>query len=359
MSEPKPIGSDAPTVSTPIQETGTLMARLFVVPAVIVCLLLGVAVVVVLFGSTSIDKPETIADLLARIESDSGERTAGMLLAPRAKESWQASQELALRFQQKDKFLKADEVEPTAQRMISILRKFPPGQDVDEPGPGQQYFLMISLGRLGTDSGVETLARLLKDSNSSTRRTALQSLAEMRGVAAARLAVPSILPLLTDPKPAVQMVACATLASLAERGNAVVIKAVSERLESDREIQWNAAMTLARLGDLRGKMVLLNMLERGYWEKLDLEYVENGSTIRRKFTDVEISNNLRSAIEAVVHLKDAELAGLVGVLQKDSSVVVRDAARAAVEKMGSQKAELTLRGVERFACRLIFDGEVW
>lgn len=349
------------TVATPASTapmTGTLMARLFVVPAIIVCLLLGVAVVVVLFGSTSIDKPETIADLLARIESDTGERTAGMLLSPHAKETWQASQELAQRLQNKEKFLTANEIEPTATRIVKLLEKFPAGQDVAEPGPGQQYFLMLALGRLASESAAAPLTNLLKDPNSTTRRTALQSLAEMRGTPAAKAVLPSVLPLLNDAKPEVQMVACATVASLADRGDNAAIKAVATRLESDREIQWNAAMTLARLGDLRGKMVLLNMLERGYWEKLDLEYLEGNSTIRRKFTEVEVANNLRSAIEAAANVKDADLAALVGRLKEDSSVQVRDAARVAFEKMGMQKAEWTRRDADGTAVRLQEGGEV-
>lgn len=347
---------ETPASTAPM--TGTLMARLFVVPAIIVCLLLGVAVVVVLFGSTSIDKPETIADLLARIESDTGERTAGMLLSPHAKETWQASQELAQRLQNKEKFLTANEIEPTATRIVKLLEKFPAGQDVAEPGPGQQYFLMLALGRLASESAAAPLTNLLKDPNSTTRRTALQSLAEMRGTPAAKAVLPSVLPLLNDAKPEVQMVACATVASLADRGDNAAIKAVATRLESDREIQWNAAMTLARLGDLRGKMVLLNMLERGYWEKLDLEYLEGNSTIRRKFTEVEVANNLRSAIEAAANVKDADLAALVGRLKEDSSVQVRDAARVAFEKMGMQKAELTRRDADGTVARLLEGGEV-
>src|SRR6185436_6900989 len=80
--------------------TPTLMGRLFIVPAIIVCVMLGVAVVVVMFGTTTIDKQASISDLIDRIEQDPGERTMSMLF-PRAKESWQAAQELARRFEQK------------------------------------------------------------------------------------------------------------------------------------------------------------------------------------------------------------------------------------------------------------------
>jgi HEAT repeat protein len=266
------------------------------------------------------------------------------MLMPRAKESWQAAQELAQRLARKDKFLKADEVEPTARRIMALLDRFPAGQDVEEPGPAQQYFLMMALARLGTESAAEPLVRLVRDPNASTRRTALQSLAEMRGTDQGRGSVPAILPLLDDRNPAVRIVACAAVSALANPGDPAAIRALSAKLEAERELQWNAATALARLGDPAGKMVLMNMLDRGFWEKLDLEYAEGGATVRRKFTDVEVANYLKSAIEAASFLRDQELAGLVMRLENDKAVSVRDAARAAYAKMAMKKAEMGRNG---------------
>lgn len=328
----------------PAPMTTTLMARLFIVPAVIVCVLLSVAVVVVLFGSTSIEKAETVADLLTRLESDSGDRTLGAMLMPKAKESWQAAQELAQRLGQKEKFLKPDEMEPTASRVVALLEKFPPGRDVEEEGSAQEHFLMLALGQLGADGGVDELVKLLKDPNWSNRRTALQALAMMKGSTKARAALPEIRELLDDRTPAVQMVACAAIASLADSKDEASRRALAAKLESDREIQWNAAMALARLGDSRGKMVLMNMLDRAYWEKLDLEYVEDQSTVHRKYSPNEVANNLQAAIEAAANLHDAELGGSVARLQNDSAVGVRDAARAATAKMAMKQTSLQYGG---------------
>lgn len=319
--------------------TPALMARLFIVPAIIVCVLLAVAVVVVLFGTTTSDKPETIASLLEKIEADTGERTMGFMLSPKAKEAWQAAQELARRFEQRDKFLQPEEVEPTAQRLIAILKKYPPGRNVEEPGPSQQYFAMIALSRLHTPSAVEPISSLLKDENWWTRSTALQALAELRGVPEARQSLPLILPMLNDPKPAVQIVACAAVACLAEPGNALAVRALSDRLEGETEVQWNAAMALARLGSMSGKLTLLNMLDRGYWEGMDLQYMENGTPIRRKYTEAEVSRNLKSAIESAVQLRDPELTEAIASLSKDASVTVREAARVATEQSGAGGTE--------------------
>lgn len=330
---PKPSGPESEAANEPM--TARLMARLFIVPALIVCLLLAVAVVVVLFGSTSLEKQVTTEDLLAQIEADRGERTMEYMLLPHARESWQAAQELARRFEQKDKFLKPAEVTPIADRIVAILNKYEPGRDVDEPGPAQQYFLMLALAKLESPSAVTPLVKLLHDPNAMTRRAALQSLGELRRVPEARLALPDVLSLLDDKNPAVRMVACATVACLADTGDASAIRALSPLLDADREIQWNAAMTMARLGSRGGKLILMNMLQRSYWEGLDLDYIENGAQVRRKYSEPEVARNLASTIDAARHLNDPELVGLISKLQKDPSVTVRDAARTAMEGTGS------------------------
>lgn len=309
--------------------TGRLMARLFVVPALIVGLLLAVAVVVVLFGTTTTDKPESISDLIARLESDSGEKTLGFMLLPKAKESWQAAQELARRLEDRDKFLRPDEIEPTTDRLIALLDKYPEGRNTDEPASAQQYFLMMALARLNSPKAVEPLTKLLKDPNWCTRRTALQGLAEMHGNIAAQASVNVICELLNDPNSAVRIVACATLSSLARPGDAVVVRSLSDRLSDDREVQWNAAMALANLGSSSGKFVLLNMLDRKYWEGLELKYMENGVEVARKYTPAEIERNLHSAISAASKLSDSELASAISALENDASTLVRDSARSA------------------------------
>ncbi len=345
----KPTGPDPEGSNEPMN--GRLMARLFIVPALIVCLLLAVAVVVVLFGSTSLEKQVTTEDLLAQIEADRGERTMEFMLLPHARESWQAAQELARRFEQKEKFLKPVELAPTADRIVAILNKYEPGRDVDEPGPAQQYFLMMALAKLEMPSAVAPLVKLLRDPNAMTRRAALQSLGDLRRVPEARHALPDVLPLLEDKNPAVRIVACATVACLADTGDTSAIRALSPLLDADREIQWNAAMTMARLGSRGGKLVLMNMLQRSYWEGLDLEYIENGAPVHRKYSDLEVARNLASTIDAARHLNDPELAGLISVLQKDPSVTVRDAARAAMEGTGSVTMDRTAGATASVSCR--------
>lgn len=309
--------------------TATLMARLFVVPAIIVCVLLAVAVVIVLFGTTTSDKPVSIATLLDRLDHDDGERTLDVMLMPQAKDSWQAAQELARRLADRDKFLTADEIEPTAQRIVKLIEKFGPGKNVNEAGPAKQYFLMLALARLGTPTAIPTLTALLKDPNASTRQTALQALADMRGVPGIESTIDQMLPLLSDPNTAVQIVACAAVGGLANPQQTVAVNALRAKLDADREIQWNAAIALAHLGNRSGKMVLMNMLDRSYWEAMDLSYDDGGTQVQRKYTEAEISRNLTSAIEAAARLADSDLTSQIAALESDKAHAVRDAARAA------------------------------
>lgn len=320
-----------------------MMGRLFIVPALLVCVMLGVAVVVVLFGASSIDKPQTIDDLLTRIESDPGEKTMGIMLWPGARESWQAAQILARRLERKGG-LDVDASRPVARRIIAILEKEGAGGGGEgaarRKGLARRHFLISALGRLQSAEAVETLVYFLGHREPQTRQAALQALARMRAQDAARGALTAVYPLLRDTVPEVRIVACLTVASLAERHDPVAIREVSGLLEADREIQWNAAQALARMGSKRGKLVLMNMLDRGFWEKIELSYEQDAREVHRRFTEMEVARYLSAAAAAAACLEDAELRALVvGLRDGDSSHAVREAARVAVEKMGVEPVQ--------------------
>ena len=62
-------------------DPGLQLGRLFAVPMVIVLVIVGCAVVVVLaFGAIVSFKEVPVGDLLAKLESASGERSAGVLM---------------------------------------------------------------------------------------------------------------------------------------------------------------------------------------------------------------------------------------------------------------------------------------
>ncbi len=321
----------------------TLMGRLFIVPALLVCVMLGVAVVVVLFGASSMDKPQSIDDLLTRIESDPGEKTMGIMLWPGARESWQAAQILARRLESKGG-LDPDASEPVARRIIAILEKESFGElgegAMAERGRARRHFLISALGLLRSSDAVDMLVKCLGAEEAQTRQAALQALARMRQQPAAQHALSSVYPLLHDAVPEVRIIACLTVASLAKRNDAVAIREVSHLLEADREIQWNAAQALARMGSKRSKLVLMNMLDRGFWEQIELNYEDKNTPVHRKFTEMEVARYLCATLGAAACLDDAELKAMIVELRDgDSSYAVREAARLAVDKVNAEAVE--------------------
>lgn len=318
----------------------SLVGKLFIVPALVVCLMLGAAVVVVMFGASSMDKPATVDELFAAIERDSGQRQAGMLL-PSAKESWQAAQELAYRFERRDEaFFKTEEdINNAALRMIALLRApaLRPRTDIDDAeaqqGRVRLHFMMIALARLHSPLAVEPMIEFLGNEHPTTRRVALQCLAEMGAMPEARSALSNVYRALDDRDVSVRMVACLTVASIARPGDATAIREVSRLLDGDREVQWNAAAALARMGSDRGRLVLMNMLDRDFWRDLELDYEEQGVRVVRRLTDVEVSGRLCAALSSAQYLSDAELRSMIKKLRDaDASIEVREAARRALDR---------------------------
>src|SRR5437762_5374614 len=115
-SEPEPaafsVASADPLVAPPMSKT--LLARLFVVPAILVSMLVaGLMSVVILFGWPGIGQRPSANELLTTMEQNAGERQLGMALLPQDKDVWLAAQELAERLRNRDKELKPDEIGTT------------------------------------------------------------------------------------------------------------------------------------------------------------------------------------------------------------------------------------------------------
>src|SRR5215470_7017406 len=234
-----------PAASPP---SATLIGRFFVVPAILVSLLICLAIVVVLFGGTSVGQRPSIDDLISTIESGGGKHTAGVMLFPADREVWQAAQELATRLARKDAELPADKIEPTAQRIAKILQSITPRGSDDDSVATKQRFLILALARLGTPTAVGTIAGYLGNADPLLRQAALAGLMEMRDVPEVRRRLPDVIARLEDESTAVQIVACAAIGTLADQQDAAATRALRNKLVGDREVQWNAALALAKLG---------------------------------------------------------------------------------------------------------------
>jgi len=318
-------------IVAPEPPSATLIGRLFVVPAVIVTALICIAIVVVLFGGTSVGQRPSIDDLLRTIESDAGKHTAGMMLFPADREVWQAAQELATRLSRKEKELTPEHINQTAERIERVLSqlKKPVGADDAAVAAFQtkRQFLILALARLGTPQAVDTIAKYLDNSDPQARQAALTGLMELRGQPGVHEHLAAVVGRLDDDSPAVQIVATAAVGVIAQPGDAEAVKALRRKLAGDREVQWNAALALAKLGSKSGKAVLLNMLDRGFWEKSRVQYQDAAESIDRAFTPNEIDGYLAVAMDAAGRLDDADLRASIERLKSDPSPSVREAAR--------------------------------
>ncbi|MCB9853045.1 MAG: HEAT repeat domain-containing protein [Phycisphaerales bacterium] len=328
--------------------TATLMGRLFVVPALVVVSLLAVAVVVILFGASPIDKPRSVAELMNVIESDSGDRSLGnTVLSPKSKQTWQAAQELAIRFE-KGHF-DGEPIAPMADRLIRLIKdrranaSNTAGDDEDHAsGIALQQFLILALSKLNTVNGLEATVGLLSDPDPQIRRIALQAIANMRSLPESVDSLTKMYPLLEDPVAEVRIVAALAIATIAPKGDQTAIDRIAAMTATDRDTQMNRATALARLGSSRGRNMMLNMLSREYWKNLS-STADDANSGWHPLSDDEISDRLIAIAPIAAGLNDAKVIEAVETLSKsDPSPRVRDAALAAL----SQRSAATSTGTQ-------------
>ncbi len=309
--------------------TPAVMAKLFVVPLVIISVIVGSAVlVVVLFGSITTDRARSISSLLDVLEGQVGERTAGVLL-PNEKEVWQVGRELALRLRKKDTELTAEELETVVSRLSALLGRLSADSDgLSEMGRKQMCFVIQALSRTGAAEAVGPIVAVLGDGDRGTRREALTALAALREVPETHEALPRLIAALEDVDSVVRTVACVAVSAVADRTDSEAIEALGRVYsDADREVRWNAALGLARLGSDRGKSTLLDMLSRQYWEE-DVKFRVAGGG-EYPLDPNAIVRYLVAAVEASSELEDVDVRSRIRALEEDESPAVKSAVRRA------------------------------
>ncbi|MCH7701392.1 MAG: HEAT repeat domain-containing protein [Planctomycetes bacterium] len=256
--------------------TPGLMGRLFLVPLLIVGTIIGCAVVVVLLFGGLVSEPEhSIDQLITALERPAGDKTVGVML-PRDKEVWQAAQELAGRLTRADQELIGADRDKIVRRLARIVQRIGPlSADLPEGERQKLAFVMMALARVGQPDALPTLLEQLEAPSAATRRAALMALSYYPDPAELGPYIAVIARSLLDEAVEVQIVACpvvALVADSADRARAFAADRLAERLvDADREVQWNAAVALGRLADRRSKPVLLDMLDRTFWEEKTID----------------------------------------------------------------------------------------
>lgn len=350
----------APQTSLEVEPISlSLLGRLFGVPLIIIGVIVGGAIIVVaLFGAPSAPEGRSIDEVLRALETSTGERSAAVLL-PREKELWQAALELTLRLDKKDSELDADELKTVVKRLRGLVRDGLASVDriIEQGDAGDRQkalrsarlgFLIRALGKTGDAAAIADLVEIAGHAHDAYRMVAIQQLGDMRDSPEARAAVSAIVSTLTDGEPRsdeTKLVACTALSVLADRGDVSATDALTStlRLSGGGEVEWSAALALARLGSSVGKSVLIDLLDRSFWEA-DGRYVTEdgkGNKLRYSMPAHRVDINLIAAMDAAANLGDKDLWDAIDRLKSDPSVAVRGKALA---RLKDRPANLEVSG---------------
>ncbi|HZE89107.1 MAG TPA: HEAT repeat domain-containing protein [Verrucomicrobiae bacterium] len=290
MTEPSgPVSTGVPGVpETPHGEPepgfASEMSRLFIIPAAIVLLCVGVFV---LFGLIA-SEGRTAADYLQEIRQGVEGRR------------WQAAYELSRLLSRNPE----DQRKAGVGIDIAAILADPKTTD-----PLVKRYLVVALEAIADPATAPALETLLADPDLEVRLYSARALGRL----ASPTSVKPLVALLENDEPALRKIA---LYSLGRIGDASAVPAMRPRLEDTvEEVRWNAALSLAVLGDGAGAATLKQMLDPAYLDKVA------GITEEQK---LEARVN---ALQAVLKLKDPALRPLVeDVSRNDPSLHVRDIA---------------------------------
>jgi len=179
-------------------------------------------------------------------------------------------------------------------------------QKSKEDDPRVRQYLALAMGRTGKTVFFEPLTEALpeeKEENLPALIYAVGMLKDPRGAAV-------LSPFLNHPNTRVRSIACAAIGAIANPSSIDRLK--KALYDSEPNVQWGAALGLAKMGNPAGKSIILKMLDREYlsgFPKVDPD---------------EQNQLLLAAIEAAGSLREPELhARLEQLSQTDRNLKIR------------------------------------
>ena len=223
---------------------------------------------------------------------------------------WPAAYELS-RLMADPEFAKKEE----AALAPELTKAFADSKNDD---PRVRQYLALTLGRLTPPLPADTrqlLVEALNDPDSQTRISAIWALGSTRDVSVA----PEIARTYDSDDPGMRKMAVYALGSMpAAVGNETLVKALED---PEADVQWNAAIALARHGRHDGVAVLGRMLDRSYVER-------NVTRQQQPRDDVDPAGEvIISGLRAIAALQEATFSEQVKALStSDPNLKVRQAA---------------------------------
>ena len=267
------LGGVAGEALPPPPSFGKQMAQLVIIPAVIAIVAIGL---VALFGTLAGDT-DSPQDLLKRLRQSSG--MGGKLVAdaqdPRYKDRCLAAYNIATMI---PGITDPAERKALSDELIQVLRNHVEPGDVEI-----QQFLVMALGQLGEEGGLPVVLSYATSPDRKVREAVIGGVLiwSLRAPEAARQGLPALTKMLSDSAELVRTQAAASVWKLATPGDTQVIQALHEAMASTgwdegdglteaarrdfvrrnfTRTRWNAAMSLAALGDEQGIVFVADTL---------------------------------------------------------------------------------------------------
>jgi len=193
--------------------------------------------------------------------------------------------------------------------------------------PRVRRYLALALGRIDAPApprAVELLTQALDDADSETRISTIWALGSLRE----GTAVPRIEQLYASDDPGIRKMVVYSLGAIREGAESKVLPTALNDPAPD--VQWNAAVALARHGRREGVPVLRRMLDRAYLERSVKGQVEAD-------TDLDPAGDVMiSGLQAAAALREPSLREPVAAISRDDkNLKVRQAALEALKVIGA------------------------
>ena len=208
----------------------------------------------------------------------------------------------------------------------------------DGDDPRVRRYLALAVGRLNNPpaAAVGELLASLEDPDTETRITVIWALAALGD----STTVSEIGQMYQSEDSGVRKMAVYALGILSPDGRDATLRTALE--DSVADVQWNAAVALARHGNREGMMVIGRMLDRAYVERMVTRIPTSDANID------PVSEVIVSGLQAAAALRASELRSSIEALsESDVNLRVREVALKALDVLNQSTTKARLVGVGR------------
>ena len=208
----------------------------------------------------------------------------------------------------------------------------------DGDDPRVRRYLALAVGRLNNPpaAAVGELLASLEDPDTETRITVIWALASLGD----STTLSEIGQMYQSEDSGVRKMAVYALGILSPDGRDATLRTALE--DSVADVQWNAAVALARHGNREGMMVIGRMLDRAYVERMVTRTPTSDANID------PVSEVIVSGLQAAAALRASELRSSIEALsESDVNLRVREVALKALDVLNQSTTKARLVGVGR------------